>query len=256
MSEMRSLITVVLVAVAAALSASAQRGGPHGGGMTHSVGVTNHSGFSNAGTAALHGGTGYLGRNGFAGPPQGHGRSAGSVPRRPIPPHSYREFSLITAPIIPDVAPVILTIAGPISRCTQVGILYGVAVWLAMWTPAMTTQPTSALPTKVSRPQRPTRPVSMQNRRLHPRYKSPWRHLYRPAYQRPQPDPEPENPVTLVFKDGRPTEQIQDYILTRTTLYVQDKHSREIPVADLDMAETERVNKEAGVDFRLPSSAR
>ena len=79
---------------------------------------------------------------------------------------------------------------------------------------------------------------------------------YRPVYQRPQPEPAPENAVTLVFKDGRPTEEIHSYMLTRTTLYVQGERLREIAVADLDLAATEKVNREAGVDFRLPDGGR
>jgi hypothetical protein len=57
-----------------------------------------------------------------------------------------------------------------------------------------------------------------------------------------------------VFKDGRPAQQIHDYILTRTILYVQDTGTREIPVADLGLAAMEKVNKPAGVDFQLPAS--
>ena len=62
--------------------------------------------------------------------------------------------------------------------------------------------------------------------------------------------------VTLVFKDGRPSEQIHNYILTRTAVYVTDAHHREIPVADLDLAATEKANREAGVDFKLPQTGR
>ena len=60
------------------------------------------------------------------------------------------------------------------------------------------------------------------------------------------------NAVTLVFKDGRPSQKIHNYALTRTTLYVTDGRPREIPVAALDMAATEKTNREAGVSFRLP----
>ncbi len=60
------------------------------------------------------------------------------------------------------------------------------------------------------------------------------------------------SPVTLVFKDGRPRETIHNYALTRTTLYVADARHQEIPVAALDMAATERVNRAAGVSFELP----
>lgn len=63
---------------------------------------------------------------------------------------------------------------------------------------------------------------------------------------------EPEDAVTLIFKDGRPPEKIHNYALTRTTLYVRDQHRRDIPVEDLDLAATEKVNRDAGVAFQLP----
>ncbi len=58
--------------------------------------------------------------------------------------------------------------------------------------------------------------------------------------------------VTLVFKDGRPSEKIHNYALTRTTLYVTDGRREEIPVALLDLAATEKANRAAGVPFDLP----
>lgn len=58
--------------------------------------------------------------------------------------------------------------------------------------------------------------------------------------------------VTLVFKDGRAPETIHNYALTRTTLYVTDAKPQEIPVADLDLAATEKANRDAGVKFSLP----
>lgn len=81
---------------------------------------------------------------------------------------------------------------------------------------------------------------------------------YRPAYQREQPkyDPAPEVAVTLVFKDGRPTEEIRNYMITRTTLYVQGQHLREIPVDQIDLAATEKVNRDTGADFQIPANTR
>jgi hypothetical protein len=77
---------------------------------------------------------------------------------------------------------------------------------------------------------------------------------YRSAYVRPQPAQEPaaEPPVTLIFKDGRPPQQIQNYMLTRSTVYVQATYLREIPIDQLDLAATEKVNRDTGVDFKLP----
>lgn len=79
---------------------------------------------------------------------------------------------------------------------------------------------------------------------------------YRPAYQPQQPaaDPGEGTPVTLVFKDGRPPEEVRNYLITRTTLYVQEDHLRAIPVADLDLAETQRINRFVGIDFAVPEA--
>jgi hypothetical protein len=63
-------------------------------------------------------------------------------------------------------------------------------------------------------------------------------------------------PVTLVFNDGRPPVTIHDYLLTRGTLYVMDRHRSEIPVAELDLPATAKVNREAGIDFKLPGTSR
>ncbi len=59
--------------------------------------------------------------------------------------------------------------------------------------------------------------------------------------------------VTLVFKDGRPSEQVHNYLMTRTTIYVQDEHRHSIPVDQLDMAATAKTNQDAGVDFQVPT---
>lgn len=72
----------------------------------------------------------------------------------------------------------------------------------------------------------------------------------------PAPEPANEEAVTLVFRDGRAPEQIHNYLLTRTTLYVQDARRREIPLNQLDLVATQRVNQDAGVDFRVPEEAR
>jgi hypothetical protein len=68
--------------------------------------------------------------------------------------------------------------------------------------------------------------------------------------------PVPELPLTVVFKDGRPPEKIHNYLLTSTTLSVLDQQRRDIPVNQIDLAETAKVNREAGVDFQVPGTAR
>ena len=77
---------------------------------------------------------------------------------------------------------------------------------------------------------------------------------YQPNFEMASPAPAParEEAVTLIFKDGRPPEQIHNYLLTRSTLYVGDLHRHAIPTDQLDLVATARVNQEAGVEFRLP----
>jgi hypothetical protein len=78
---------------------------------------------------------------------------------------------------------------------------------------------------------------------------------YQPGSNLSQPAPKSEDAVTLVFKDGRPSEQIHNYVLTRSTLYVGDQHRPDIPVDQLDLAATVKLNRDAGVDFHLPEAA-
>ena len=79
-----------------------------------------------------------------------------------------------------------------------------------------------------------------------------------PSSNPPQPTAVSESgePVTIVFNDGRLAEQIHNYLLTPTTLYILDQHRQEIPIDSLDLAATEKVNRDAGVDFSLPGPSR
>jgi len=80
----------------------------------------------------------------------------------------------------------------------------------------------------------------------------------RPAYQvnaSASPDLQEQPQVTLVFKDGRPEQVVQNYAVTRTTLYVLDgARRREIPLDQLDLPQTEKTNRDAGVDFEVPAA--
>ncbi len=76
---------------------------------------------------------------------------------------------------------------------------------------------------------------------------------YRPVPQPAQPAAVPEGAsVTLIFKDGRAPEQIHNYLITRTTLFVRDQHPEEIPLDQLDLVATKRINHAAGADFQPP----
>ena len=65
----------------------------------------------------------------------------------------------------------------------------------------------------------------------------------------------PASAVTLVFKDGRPPERITNYLLTSKTLKVFDQPLHDIPVDQIDVEATARLNRQAGVDFSLPVTA-
>jgi hypothetical protein len=75
-----------------------------------------------------------------------------------------------------------------------------------------------------------------------------------PSY--PSSAPQSEDAVMLVFKDGRVPLEIHNYALTPTTLYVLDQQHRDIPVAEIDLAATQKVNRDAGIDFQFPIASR
>ena len=62
--------------------------------------------------------------------------------------------------------------------------------------------------------------------------------------------------VTLIFKDGRPPEQIRNYMLTSTKLTVLDEHYREIPLEQINISATAAANQSAGIDFHVPNGSR
>jgi hypothetical protein len=59
----------------------------------------------------------------------------------------------------------------------------------------------------------------------------------------------------LIFKDGRPPQQVHNYALTGSMLYALDGDTRqEIPLSLLNVPATVDANRAAGVDFALPVS--
>jgi hypothetical protein len=66
---------------------------------------------------------------------------------------------------------------------------------------------------------------------------------------------EEEPPTTLlVYRDGHQME-VQDYAIQGQTLWVfSNQGTRRVPLADLDLVATERVNGERGVEFVSPST--
>jgi hypothetical protein len=60
--------------------------------------------------------------------------------------------------------------------------------------------------------------------------------------------------VTLVFNDGRQPMKVHSYALTGSSVFVAESgHQRVIPLTDLDLPATIAQNRDAGVDFELPS---
>jgi hypothetical protein len=67
--------------------------------------------------------------------------------------------------------------------------------------------------------------------------------------------PAPEPPLTVILKGGRSPLTMQNYMMTGKTLTDLDAgHFAQIPVDQIDVAETQRVNSAAGVEFRVPGA--
>lgn len=68
-------------------------------------------------------------------------------------------------------------------------------------------------------------------------------------------DPAPaSDPTVLVFKDGHSLE-VGNYAIVGATLFdLTAGHSRKVPLADLDLAATQKQNDDRGVVFQLPPS--
>jgi hypothetical protein len=64
--------------------------------------------------------------------------------------------------------------------------------------------------------------------------------------------------AALVFRDGH-TEEVRKYVIVGSTVYTAADYwttgswSRKIPIADLDVPATLKLNQQRGTNFRLPS---
>ncbi|HEU5453021.1 MAG TPA: hypothetical protein VFU76_13595 [Terriglobales bacterium] len=83
--------------------------------------------------------------------------------------------------------------------------------------------------------------------------------LPEPAAEAPAPKQAPEPvqlgpPTILVFRDGH-QQEVQNYAIVGKTLYDLGTFvAHKIPLADLDLPQTIKVNEDRGVDFTLPNS--
>lgn len=80
------------------------------------------------------------------------------------------------------------------------------------------------------------------------------------AYGPPPPPPprpavreQPSQPTALVFRDRR-TEEVQNYAIAGQTLWIfNEERARKVPLSELDIPATTKLNEERGVDFHVPS---
>ena len=64
----------------------------------------------------------------------------------------------------------------------------------------------------------------------------------------------PSPPTTLVFRDQH-KQEIQNYAIIGQTLWnFSDQRTQKIPLSDLDIPATQKVNEDRGVNFRLPGA--
>lgn len=62
-------------------------------------------------------------------------------------------------------------------------------------------------------------------------------------------------PLTVIFKDGRLPESIENYMMSATLLTNFDSnHYERIPMDQIDIAATQQANRANGVDFQIPNA--
>jgi hypothetical protein len=264
---MKRLAAVALVVVCMALPACAQRGSAHGG-------FSGHGGFSSHGAQGFHGGFSAPASRGFSGRAGGRAYGAPRGFQRPGV-GAYRGRGPYTGS---------WRYRRPYISPYGAGVGYGYPAWGA---PYFLSDPdfddnyddSQAQQNSNAYDQQPDAGQQEPEQQMGPYAPAPYPGSpyaggsYAPppypgpsyaapsypapsAAPRPAPAPASEEAVTLVFKDGRPPEQIHNYLMTGDTLYIGDRQHREIAVDQLDLAATTKVNREAGVDFHLPGVSR
>jgi hypothetical protein len=65
-------------------------------------------------------------------------------------------------------------------------------------------------------------------------------------------EPLPPTPTTLAFRNGR-TEQVFNYAIVGGVLWIiNEQEARKVPLSELDLAATKKVNAEHGTNFPIP----
>ena len=65
-------------------------------------------------------------------------------------------------------------------------------------------------------------------------------------------DTKPSEPTVLVFRDGH-QQEVMNYAIMGQTVYVFDKRTQKIALADLDVPATVKANDVRGLDFNIPA---
>jgi hypothetical protein len=279
---MKRLATVVLIVAWAACSACAQRGASHGGFSGHSA-ASFHGGFSGSGPA-FHGGSAGSGPafrgsftasapTRFAGPPRytfnGPPRSAFTgVGRYPATAQGFARsgpgnFNVRSA--YPDRSSHRMPYRPPYRGGNRFGSggPYVYTAWPGWYNPYLLGYPYLADYSDYgdNNDSSASQGYLSQDYGSEPAEQGQTEPPPLPAWRSSNPPQlaaasESAEPVTIVFSDGRPPEQIHNYLLTPTTLYILDQHRQQIPIDHLDLAATEKVNRDVGIDFSLPGPSR
>ena len=61
----------------------------------------------------------------------------------------------------------------------------------------------------------------------------------------------PNEPSVLVFRDGH-KQEVSNYAIMGQTVYVFDKRTQKVALADLDVAATVKANDDRGLEFKIP----
>lgn len=78
-------------------------------------------------------------------------------------------------------------------------------------------------------------------------------HPDRTAAQASLPDAKPGEPTILVFRDGH-KQEVTNYAIMGSTVYVFDNRTKKIALADLDVPATIKANDDQGVEFQVPKA--
>ncbi len=67
----------------------------------------------------------------------------------------------------------------------------------------------------------------------------------------------PLQPLTVIFKNGRASETMQNYMVnSRALTDLDQQHYEQIPLDQIDVAATEQANRARGLDFEVPAGSR